>query len=188
MYQINGFSNDLPKIISEFWNKQINQNEFKNIKKLVKVITKLCYIYEKTKSFFNNNILDSYNFLTLKFSNIDIGKLEVIQKNILRESINETNQFFYENEKNEDSWKMIFSLISCDLSCSSIFLQGAPGSGKSAAARHYGSFRKFHNRIPILSISCNSDLTFDYFVGNYSLKNSEFNFIEGPLLIAIKNG
>ena len=83
---------------------------------------------------------------------------------------------------------MIFSLISCDLSCSSIFLQGAPGSGKSAAARHYGSFRKFHNRIPILSISCNSDLTFDYFVGNYSLKNSEFTFVEGPLLIAIKNG
>ncbi len=110
-----------------------------------------------------------------------------IQKKILKENKTGENNFFFENE-NGDSWRMIFSLISSDLSCSPIFLQGVPGSGKSAAARHYGSFRSFQNRIPILSISCNSDLTFDYFVGNYSFQNSKFKFVEGPLLIAVKKG
>jgi midasin (ATPase involved in ribosome maturation) len=80
------------------------------------------------------------------------------------------------------------SLISCNISNSSIFLQGSPGSGKSCAARHYGAYRIFQNRNPILSINCHRDLKFDYLIGNYNFKDSKFNFVDGPLLTAIKNG
>ena len=80
------------------------------------------------------------------------------------------------------------TLISCDLSNTSIFLQGSPGSGKSCAARHYGSHRRFKNRIPILTINCHNDLTLDYLVGNYSFQNKKFKFIKGPLIKAMENG
>jgi hypothetical protein len=74
------------------------------------------------------------------------------------------------------------------LSNTNIFLQGIPGSGKSCAARHYGSHRRFNNRIPISTINCHKDLTFDYLVGNFSFQNKEFRFVEGPLIIAMKKG
>ena len=73
---------------------------------------------------------------------------------------------------------MIINLIKCDLSNTNIFLQGIPGSGKSCAARHYGSHRRFNNRIPISTINCHKDLTFDYLVGNFSFQNKEFRFVE----------
>ena len=80
------------------------------------------------------------------------------------------------------------SLISSNISNTSIFLQGSPGSGKSCAARHYGAHRIFKNRNPILSVNCHRDLKFDYLVGNYNFKDSKFHFVDGPLLIAMKNG
>ena len=100
--------------------------------------------------------------------------------------------FFYdENNKKEeksDAWKMIIGLIVSQLTNSSIFLQGCPGSGKSCAARYYGSQRNFQNREPILSINFNKDLEFDKLIGNYSFQDNRFEFIEGPLLTAMKNG
>ena len=83
---------------------------------------------------------------------------------------------------------MLMTLISCNLSNSPIFLQGSPGSGKSCAARHYGKYRIFKNRNPILSINCHRDLRFDYLVGNYNFKNNVFNFVDGPLVTAMKKG
>ena len=80
------------------------------------------------------------------------------------------------------------SLISGNISNTSIFLQGLPGSGKSCAARHFGSYRKFNNRNPILTINCNRDLKFEYMVGNYNFKDSKFNFTDGPLIVAMKKG
>ena len=79
-------------------------------------------------------------------------------------------------------------LISSNLSNSSLFLQGAPGTGKSFATRHYGAYRSFNNRNPILSINCHRDLKFDYLVGNYNFKDSKFHFVDGPLITAMKNG
>lgn len=79
-------------------------------------------------------------------------------------------------------------LISSNISNTSIFLQGSPGSGKSCDAKHYGANRSFNNRVPILSINCHRDLKFDYLVGNYNFKNSKFHFIDGPLLTSMKNG
>ena len=83
---------------------------------------------------------------------------------------------------------MIISLISSNISNTSIFLQGSPGSGKSCAAKHFGAYRKFLNRNPILSVNCHRDLKFDYLVGNYNFKESKFDFIDGPLITAMKNG
>ena len=80
------------------------------------------------------------------------------------------------------------ALISCNLSNSPIFLQGSPGSGKSCASKHYGAYRIFNNRNPILSINCHRDLRFDYLVGNYNFKNNKFNFVDGPLVTAMKKG
>ena len=80
------------------------------------------------------------------------------------------------------------AIISSNISNTSIFLQGSPGSRKSCAARHFCSNRSFQNRDPILSVNCHRDLKFDYLVGNYNFKNSKFSFVDGPLLTAMKNG
>ena len=48
--------------------------------------------------------------------------------------------------------------------------------------------RKDKNRDPTLFISCNKDLDFDSLIGNYDFKGSNFEFIKGPLLIAMEEG
>ena len=124
------------------------------------------------------------DFLELQF-NENNENYKTLQKNILLESKEEKNKFFFD-EFNSDSWKMIMSLISSNISNTSIFLQGSPGSGKSCAARHFGAYRIFKN--PILCVNCHRDLKFDYLVGNYNFKDSKFDFNEGPLITAMKNG
>jgi Cdc6-like AAA superfamily ATPase len=113
-------------------------------------------------------------------------------KDELNDSQNKENYFFHDEnnveEEKSDAWKMIIGLIVSQLTNSSIFLQGCPGSGKSCAARYYGSQRNSQNREPILSINFNKDLEFDKLIGNYSFKNNKFEFNEGPLLTAMKNG
>lgn len=52
---------------------------------------------------------------------------------------------------------------------------------------HYGAYRKYNNRNPILAINCHRDLRFEYLVGNYNYK-ANFEFVDGPLLIAKKRG
>ena len=143
------------------------------------------------KSQFKN----SYNILENDFHILDKNKIDQLINNILFDYFeNEKNKFFFKEEeeqtngKNSDAWKMIMTLIVCDLSNTSIFLQGSPGSGKSCAARHYGSHRRFKNRILILTINCHNDLTLDYLVGNYSFQNKKFRFIKGPLIKAMENG
>lgn len=151
----------------------------------MKKITKLALVYERINRF-GFTIKDCNDFIELKFNE----KNEIyknLQDNILLDSKEKKNKFFF-NEFNSDSWKMIMSLISSNISNTSIFLQVSPGSGKSCAARHFGAYRIFNNRNPILSVNCNRDLKFDYLVGNYNFKDSKFNYIDGPLLRAIKKG
>jgi len=102
----------------------------------------------------------------------------------------ETDFFFYDEKeiKLNDALKMILGIILSDLSHTSIFLQGYPGSGKSCAGRFYGAKRSFNSRDPIISINCNSDLTLESLVGTYSFKESQFEFVKGPLLIANEKG
>ena len=161
---------------------------------IINVIFLQFFIYERTKDF-DFSIEDSFNILEDNFNKLDKNKIDQLINNILFDYFeNEKNKFFFKEEeeqtngKNSDAWKMIMTLIECDLSNTSIFLQGSPGSGKSCAARHYGSHRRFNNRIPILTINCHNDLTLDYLVGNYSFQNKKFRFIKGPLIKAIENG
>ncbi|KAG4105393.1 hypothetical protein H8356DRAFT_1027608 [Neocallimastix lanati (nom. inval.)] len=179
-YDISNFTNEKIDDISNF----IKDMDFKSIKSLIKTITKLCYIIQRT----NLDVSDSFALLTLDESMYDSETIKELISKMLYEDDSCNNKFFFNAEKKGNSIKMILSLISCDLSNSPVFIQGSPGSGKSVAARYYGSFRTFRSRDPILSISCNSDMTFEQFVGTFSLKNTSLQFVEGPLLTAMKNG
>ncbi|OUM69791.1 hypothetical protein PIROE2DRAFT_57210 [Piromyces sp. E2] len=179
-YNIVNFSDEKINDISNF----IKDLEFNNLKSLVKTISKLCYIIQRT----NMNVFDSYALLNLDKSIYDSDKINDLISKMLNEDNSSSNKFFFNNDTKGNAMKMILSLISCDLSNSPVFIQGSPGSGKSVAARHYGAFRTFNNRDPILSISCNSDMLFEQFVGTFSFKNTSFQFVEGPLLTAMKNG
>ena len=155
------------------------------MKDLIKNITKLALTYERIKKF-KFSIKDCYDFINFNF-NGEYKLYKDFQDIILKDSLQKKNKFFFDEFKS-DSWKMIMMIIASDLSNTSIFLQGSPGSGKSCAARHYGAYRIFNNRNPILLINCHRDLKFDYLIGNYNFKNSKFIFVEGPLLTAMKNG
>ena len=182
-YNIKGISD---VIIKEVQNYFLDEKiEIKGIKKLIKKIKKLTLVYQRIK-IFGFSIKDCEDLINLKFN----GKKDIydnLLKNILIDSNEEKNKFFFD-DFNSESWKMIMSLISSLISNNSIFLQGSPGSGKSCAARHFGAYRIFQNRNPILSVNCHRDLKFEYLVGNYNFKNSKFNYVDGPLLTAMKKG
>ena len=205
-YKIIRISNETVDKIKEFL---VNEyNEAKNLKSLIKRITKLALVYERINKF-GFTMKDCNDLISLKFEINDENKeiYDNLQKNILFSSEENKNKLlnsgenknillnseenknrFFFDDINSDSWKMIMSLISGDISNTSIFLQGTPGSGKSCAARHFGSYRIFQSRNPILSVNCNKDLKFDYLVGNYNFKDSKFNFVDGPLVTAMKKG
>jgi len=189
-YDINNFSLDdinINKIINDISNylKDINNShdKFKNIKSLVNTITKLYYIIQRTKM----NVSDSYTLLNLDENIYNLDVNDLFSKFLNKDETGD-NTFLYDNIRKGNARKMVISLISCDLSSSSIFIQGTHGSGKSTAARHYGKYRKFRNRDPILSISCDSEMSFEQFVGSFSLKNTSFKFFDGPLITAMRKG
>ena len=183
-YNIKNISEQtISEIITFLENEKIKGLRFKEI---VKKITKLALVYERINKF-KFTMKDCYEFIDLKFNENNLEKYKTLQKNILLESQVKKNIYFFD-DFNSDSWKMIMSLISSNISNTSIFLQGSPGSGKSCAARHFGAYRIFQNRNPILSVNCNRDLKFDYLVGNFNFKDSKFNFIDGPLITAMKKG
>ena len=155
------------------------------MKNLIKKIKKLALIYERINKF-GFSIIDCNEFISFNFNASDAVYKILLEKTLI-DSKKKKNKFFF-NDKKSDSWKMIMAIISSNISNTSIFLQGSPGSGKSCAARHFGSYRSFQNRDPILSVNCHRDLKFDYLVGNYNFKNSKFSFVDGPLLTAMKNG
>ncbi|ORX59905.1 hypothetical protein BCR36DRAFT_408277 [Piromyces finnis] len=179
-YNMNNFNSINIKEIVEL----LKNVEFKNIKTLIKTITKLYYIIQRTKM----SGSDSYTFLKLTDDIFDLKNIDKLISDVLNDNEKGSNIFFFNNNKIGNAKKMILSLILSDLSCSPIFIQGTAGTGKSVAVRHYGSFRKFRNRDPILTISCSSEMTFEQFIGTYSFRNTSFQFIEGPLLTAMRNG
>ena len=176
------------------------KEKFKNMKELVNEIKKLILVQKRTENCeYNENYRfkfeDSYNLLCGNLDKINNDKMNKIINKILSDyEENENNKYFFEiennakNNSNNDARNMIINLIKSDLSNTHIFLQGVHGSGKSCAARHYGSHRRFNKRIPISTVNCHKDLTFDYLVGNFSFQNKISRFIEGPLIIAMKRG
>ena len=184
-FNIQEISNKTIKEIKEFY-KNKKSSSTKSIKSLIKEITKLSLTYERINHF-GFSLKECYDFINFDF-NGKKEKYKKLQNEILKTiKKDKKNQFFFDDFES-DSWKMIMILISSNISNTSIFLQGSPGSGKSCAAKHYGANRSFNNRDPILSINCHRDLKFDYLVGNYNFKNSKFHFIDGPLLTSMKNG
>ena len=183
-YNIKNISNETIKEIKVFLKKE--KWDIKILKHLIKKITKLFLIYERINKF-GFSMKDCNDFIDFNFNAKD-EIYKILQEKILTNSKEEEKNKFFFNDSKSDSWKMIMTLISCNISNTSVFLQGFPGTGKSCAARHYGAHRTFQNRDPILSVNCHRDLKFDYLVGNYNFKDSKFHFIDGPLLIAMKNG
>ena len=183
-YNIKSISNETIKEIKHFFKKE--KLKMDNIKYYINKISKLSFVYERIHNF-GFSMKDCNDFLEFNF-NADEQIYKSLEKKILIESKKEEKNKFFFNNINTDSWKMIMILISSNISNTSVFLQGAPGSGKSCAVRHFGAYRSFMNRNPILSVNCHRDLKFDYLVGNYTFKNSKFYFVDGPLLTAMKNG
>ena len=186
-FNIKGIKDETILEIKKYFNtEKINFKDY-NFKMLIKKISKLAIVFERINKF-GFSMKDCDDFINLKFNvNENKEKNEILQKNILLDSKEEKNKFFFD-DFNSDAWKMIMSLISCNISNTSIFFQGSPGSGKSCAARHFGAYRIFQNRNPVITVNCNRDLKFDYLVGNYNFKNSKFDFVDGPLLTAMKKG
>lgn len=191
--------------------KKINKNIFNLlktkqinfcIKDFSKYVEKLCLIYQKLNCEIKLEDCDILLelFKGCKKKNIE----EVLQRNktgienffekLFKEYIKaqkETDFYFYDKEleiKLNDALKMILGIILSDLTGTSIFLRGHPGSGKSCAGRFYGSKRSFNFREPIISVSCNSDLSLEALIGTYSYQDSKFEFVKGPLLIAMEKG
>ena len=183
-YNIKSISSETIKEIKDFLKKE--KIKINNIKNIINKITKLSLVYERIHNF-GFSMKDCNDFLEFNF-NANEQLYKSLEKQILIESKKEEKNKFFFNDIKSDSWKMIMILISINILNTSVFLQGAPGSGKSCAVRHYGVYRSFMNRNPILSVNCHRDLKFDYLVGNYTFKNSKFYFVDGPLLIAMKNG
>ena len=160
-YNIKNIKNETKDIINKFIKNEIVNRPIKN---LIKRIKKLVLIYERINRFgFSiKDCNDCNDFLDLNFNaSYEINKK--LQNEILIDSHENKNKFFFDEFKSE-SWKIIIYLISSNISNNSIFLQGCPGSGKSCAARHYGAFKIFQNRNPILSVNYHKDLKFDYLV------------------------
>ena len=168
-----------------------------NLKTIIKKLKKLDFLYNKIEKY-HFTLEDCNNFLNLNFDNFnykrnDIENLLCLKIKDLKNSQKNNTFFFF--DKNDDNYsennealKMIIGIIISDLLNRTIFIQGCPGSGKSCAAKFYGANRNKNSRDPIISINCHRDLSFDSLIGNYSFKNQKFEFVEGPLLTAMKNG
>ena len=162
-----------------------------NLKQIVRLITKLSILYERLKKYSNlYSMEDCYNLFEFNFDKINKKQTDTLIYDFI--DVKENKEFYFEeNEKNKgknDACKMIMSLIIGDITNTTVFLQGSPGSGKTCAAKYYGANRKFNKRDPIITINCHKDLTIEYLIGDYCFKNEKFEFIEGPLLNALEEG
>ncbi len=190
------FKEFVHKKIDDFLYENKENKIKKNIKKIVKQIKNILLIKTKLKKINNfdleqcfklSNFQFDINYDTIKqiLTDLIFSRIETIQK--------ESSFYFYDNnniEKNieNDAYQIILSIIICDLTNTSIFLQGYPSSGKSCAAKFYGAYRNFNNCNPIKCINCNKDLDFENLVGTYYFINNKFKFIKGPLINAMENG
>ena len=189
---------ELNEIIEEFkkiFKKEVNENIKYNLKSIIRKIQNLYNLYDNISKY-KFSIEKCYNLLNFHFDTFNNKEIEYFLRGTINklEDSQKSNSFFFfdKNDNNtledKETCKMMLGLIISGILNKSIFLQGSPGSGKSCAARYYGANRNFKSRDPIISINCHRDLLFDSLIGNFSFKNSKFEFIEGPLLMAIKNG
>ena len=185
------FKND----ICENCNKSEKFHNLKklNLKEIIRLIIKLAILHEKLLKYTDlYSMEDCYNLFEFNFDKINKKQTDCLI-NALLPSERDNKEFFFdfdfdENKPKNESCKMILSLIVSDLTNTSIFIQGSPGSGKTCAAKYYGANRNFQSIDPIITINCHRDLSLGYLLGDYSFQNGKFQFIEGPLLNALKEG
>ena len=183
--------------ICEICNKSMKFHNLKklNLKQIVRSITKIAILFEKLLKFKDlYSMEDCYYLFDFQFDKIDEKnkkkKIDYLIYEYLSE-VKNNEEFFFDFEENKgknDACKMILSLIVSDITNTALFIQGSPGSGKTCAVKFYGANRKSKSRDPIITINCHNDLTIEYLLGDYSIQNGAFKFIEGPLLNAIKEG
>ena len=65
-----------------------------------------------------------------------------------------------------------------------IMIKGPTGSGKTRLIEHMA----WKLRRPLYTVACHDDLSATDLVGRYIIKGDEVEWIDGPLLMAIKNG
>jgi nitric oxide reductase NorQ protein len=65
-----------------------------------------------------------------------------------------------------------------------VMLKGPTGSGKTRLVEHMA----WKLKRPLYTVACHDDLSANDLVGRYIIKGNEVEWIDGPLLMAIKNG
>jgi MoxR-like ATPase len=85
-------------------------------------------------------------------------------------------------------WQSIACLCVSSVCGYPLFLQGAPGCGKTEAVRHFSANRSFRHRTPVYSVSCSAETSVEHFLGNQVFEQDGFRFIEGPLVEAVREG
>jgi MoxR-like ATPase len=97
-------------------------------------------------------------------------------------------RFFFKGDRQTPMWRSIAALSVCSATGWPLFLQGAPGCGKTEAVRHFSSNRLFKERTPVYSVSCSVETTVEQFIGSQVFEKGGFQFVEGPLVQAAREG
>jgi MoxR-like ATPase len=97
-------------------------------------------------------------------------------------------RFFFKGDRKAPMWQSMAALSVSSATGVPLFLQGAPGCGKTEAVRHFSSNRTFHDRTPVYSVSCSAETSIEQFIGSQVFEKGGFQFVEGPLIQAAKEG
>jgi MoxR-like ATPase len=97
-------------------------------------------------------------------------------------------RFFYRGDTKSAMFRTIAALSVASGIGRPLFLQGAPGCGKTEGVRHFSSHRRFHARTPVYSVSCSDETSTEQFLGSQVFEKSGFRFVEGPLVRAAREG
>jgi MoxR-like ATPase len=95
-------------------------------------------------------------------------------------------RFFKKGDTKSGVWRTIAALVIASATGRPLFLQGAPGCGKTEGVRHFSSHRTFHSHTPVYSVSCSDETSAEQFLGSQVFEKSGFRFVEGPIVQAAR--
>jgi MoxR-like ATPase len=105
----------------------------------------------------------------------------------LRDPVPE-QRFFYKTDRKAAMWRTIAALSVGSATGFPLFLQGVPGCGKTEGVRHFSGSRYFRSRTPVYSVSCSEETSIEQFLGSHVFDKNGFRFVEGPLVLAAREG
>jgi MoxR-like ATPase len=97
-------------------------------------------------------------------------------------------RFFFKGDRQAPVWQLIAVLIVSSATGVPLFLQGAPGCGKTESVRHFSRSRTFNEHMPVYSVSCSAETSIEQFIGSQVFEQGGFKFVEGPLIQAAREG